>query len=69
MNWYLENREDSDVVKSTRIRFVRNINNFNFRLKESELQELEEKIKENLYGIGYDLKFLKLKSYNRLLYS
>ena len=36
MNWYLENREDSDVVKSTRIRFVRNINNFNFKLKESE---------------------------------
>ena len=45
MNWYLENREDSDVVKSTRIRFIRNINNFNFKLKESELEELEEKIR------------------------
>ena len=66
MNWYLENREDSDVVKSTRIRFVRNINNFNFRLKESELQELEEKIKENLYGIGYGLKFLKLKDMDNI---
>ena len=66
MNWYLENREDSDVVKSTRIRFVRNINNFNFKLKESELEELEEKIKENLYGIGYGLKFLKLKDMDNI---
>ncbi len=66
MNWYLENREDSDVVKSTRIRFVRNINNFNFKLKESELEELEEKIEENLYGIGYGLKFLKLKDMDNI---
>ena len=66
MNWYLENREDSDVVKSTRIRFIRNINNFNFKLKESELEELEEKIKENLYGIGYGLKFLKLKDMDNI---
>lgn len=66
MNWYLENREDSDVVKSTRIRFVRNINNFNFKLKESELQELEEKIKENLYSIGYGLKFLRLKDMDNI---
>lgn len=66
MNWYLETREDSDVVKSTRIRFIRNINNFNFKLKESELEELEEKIKENLYGIGYGLKFLKLKDMDNI---
>lgn len=66
MNWYLENREDSDVVKSTRIRFVRNINSFNFKLKESELEELEEKLKENLYGIGYGLKFLKLKDMDNI---
>ena len=66
MNWYLENREDSDVVKSTRIRFIRNINNFNFKLKESELEELEEKIEENLYGIGYGLKFLKLKDMDNI---
>ena len=66
MNWYLENREDSDVVKSTRIIFIININNFNFKLKESELEELEEKIEENLYGIGYGLKFLKLKDMDNI---
>ena len=38
MNWYLQTSEDSDVVKSTRIRFKRNFKNFKFNLKENELK-------------------------------
>lgn len=62
MNWYLQSSENSDVVKSTRIRLARNLQGFQFNLnKKEELEILENKIKENLYQIGYDLKFLKLK--------
>ena len=62
MNWYLQENKDSDVVTSTRIRLARNINGFKFNLsKKEEIEELEKKIQENLMGIGYGLKFLKLK--------
>ena len=62
MNWYLQSSENSDVAKSTRIRFARNIAGFPFKLKNKEMKEaLENKIKDNLYGIGYGLKFFKLK--------
>ena len=62
MNWYLQSSKDSDVAKSTRIRFARNIAGFPFKLKTKEMKEaLENKIKDNLYGIGYGLKFFKLK--------
>ena len=61
MNWYLETGKETDVVKSTRIRFLRNIKGFKFKLDPVEQEKLENKIKENLYSIGYGLKFLKLK--------
>ena len=62
MNWYLQSSENSDVAKSTRIRFARNIAGFPFNLKTKQEREvLENKIKDNLYGIGYGLKFFKLK--------
>ena len=62
MNWYLQSSKDSDVARSTRIRFARNIAGFPFKLKTKEMKEaLENKIKDNLYGIGYGLKFFKLK--------
>lgn len=61
MNWYLQSNENSDVVRSTRIRLVRNINGLKFNLNAKEKEILKEKIKENLYSIGYDLKFLELK--------
>ena len=62
MNWYLQSSENSDVAKSTRIRFARNIAGFPFNLKtKQEREALENKIKDNLYGIGYGLKFFKLK--------
>lgn len=61
MNWYLQSNHDSDVVKSTRIRLARNFKGRNFDLKEQEIEDLENQIKENLYAIGYGLKSLKLK--------
>lgn len=62
MNWYLQSGKDSDIAISTRIRMARNINGFKFNLKtENEIKSLEDKIKNNLFSIGYGLKFFKLK--------
>ncbi len=62
MNWYLQSGKDSDVAISTRIRFARNLNGFKFNLEnKEEIEKLENKIKENLYAIGYGLKFFRLK--------
>ncbi len=62
MNWYLQSSENSDVAKSTRIRLARNLHDFKFNLSnEEEIKALENKIKESLYGIGYGLKFFRLK--------
>ncbi len=62
MNWYLQSCENSDVAKSTRIRFARNLQGIKFNLrKKEELEVLENKIKDKVYNIGYGLKFLKLK--------
>ena len=61
MNWYLQSSENSDVIRSSRIRFVRNINGINFKLGLKDREILENKIKDNIYTIGYGLKFLKLK--------
>lgn len=62
MNWYLQSSENSDVAISSRIRFARNLKDFKFNIsKKEELEELENTIKENLYLIGYGLKYFKLK--------
>lgn len=62
MNWYLQSGNDSDVARSTRIRFARNLNDFKFNLKKQEdIEKIENMVKENLFAIGYGLKFLKLK--------
>ena len=67
MNWYLQNNENSDVAISTRIRFARNLNGFKFNLNEKQdIEKLENKIKDNLYGIGYGLKFFKLKDMDNI---
>ena len=60
MNWYLQSGKESDIAINTRIRFSRNIQGYNFHLNQKELQELENKIKDNIYQIGYGLNFLKL---------
>ena len=62
MNWYLQSGQDSDVAISTRIRLARNLSEFKFNLNnDKEIQLLENKIKDNLFNLGYGLKFLKLK--------
>ena len=62
MNWYLQTSNDFDVAISTRIRLDRNLSEFKFNLeKKEDFENLEKKIQENLYNIGHDLKFLKLK--------
>lgn len=67
MNWYLQSSKDSDVAKSTRIRFARNLREFKFNLKDKEeIKKLEDKIKENIFSIGYGLKFLKLSDMDEI---
>lgn len=67
MNWYLQSGKDSDVAKSTRIRFARNIQGFKFNLKtKEEIEKLENKIEENIFSIGYGLKFLRLKDMDNI---
>lgn len=67
MNWYLQSGKDSDVVLSTRIRFSRNIAGYPFQLKTKEqIKEIQNKIQEQLYAIGYGLKFLKLSDMDKI---
>ena len=67
MNWYLQSGKDSDVVLSTRIRFSRNIAGFPFQLKsKQQVQDLQNKIQEQLYAIGYGLQFLKLSDMDEI---
>lgn len=67
MNWYMQSGNESDVAISTRIRFARNLNGFKFNLNEKQdIEKLENKIKDNLYGIGYGLKFFKLKDMDNI---
>ena len=62
MNWYLQSGKESDVVTSTRIRFDRNLQDYKFNLKtKTDIEKLKNKIKDNLYSIGYGLKYLELK--------
>lgn len=67
MNWYMQSGKDSDVAISTRIRFARNLNGFKFNLaNKEEIEKLENKIKDNLFAIGYGLKFFKLKDMDEI---
>lgn len=67
MNWYLQSGKESDVAISTRIRFARNLNGFKFNLTEKQdIEKLENKIKDSLYGIGYGLKFFKLSDMDNI---
>ena len=67
MDWYLQSTQNSDVVKSTRIRLARNLREFKFNLKtQQEIENLENKIKEILYNLGYGLKFFKLKNMDNI---
>ena len=60
-NWYLQNGKDSDVVVSSRVRLVRNLNGFKFLNKCSkEQKKILETIKEIVPSLGYGLKYIDL---------
>ena len=45
VNWYLQNGKDSDVVISSRVRLVRNLNGFKFLTKCSKEERYEDAAK------------------------
>ena len=59
-NWYLQNGKDSDVVISSRVRLVRNIEGYKFTQKSSgeEQESLLEKIREIVPSLGHELKYI-----------
>ena len=59
-NWYLQNGKDSDVVISSRVRLVRNIEGYKFTQKSSgeEQGSLLEKIREIVPSLGHELKYI-----------
>lgn len=61
-NWYLQSGKDSDVVISSRVRFARNLMEYNFPSKyvKDESKNVFEKMEEITPSLGYGLKFLKL---------
>ena len=67
MNWYMQSGKDSDVVILSKIKYSRNLRNYNFATEnEQELLEIENLVKSNLPSIGYNLKFLRLKDMDDL---
>ena len=67
MNWYLQSGDKSDVAFSSKIKLARNVNGFPFELENpGQIENLENKIKDNLYNIGYNLKFLRLRDMDDL---
>lgn len=67
MNWYLQRGKDSDVVVNCKIMFSRNLRNHRFNTRSlTEIQEIENEVKSKLQGIGYNLKFIKIKDLDEL---
>lgn len=67
MNWYLQRGKESDVVVSCKVMFSRNFRNHRFNTKSStEIQEIENEVKSKLQGLGYNLKFTKIKDFDEL---
>lgn len=61
-NWYLQNGKDSDIVLSSRVRLVRNLNGYKFLSKcsKEDKERVLETVKEIVPSLGYGLKFIKL---------
>ena len=53
-NWYLQNGKDSDIVVSSRIRLVRNLNGYKYvnKCSKEEQEEILDKIKEIVPSLG-----------------
>ena len=59
--------KDSDIVINSKIVFYRNLSGFKFNLKKKEeIKALKETIKDNLYNIGYDLKYFELIDFDEV---
>ena len=61
MNWYLQSNDNSNISKNTKIKYVRNLSEFKFNLNKEETNKLQNKVKENVYAIGYGLKYMELQ--------
>lgn len=63
MNWYLQSGKESDVVLSTRVRLARNLKDVPFvgHMSKKQAETVLEKVQSIVPGLGYGLKFLKLK--------
>lgn len=61
-NWYLQNGKASDVVVSSRVRLVRNLNGFKYinKCSKEEQKQILEKVKEIVPSLGYGLQVIKL---------
>ena len=59
-NWYLQNGKDSDVVVSSRVRLVRNLNGFKFlnKCSKEDQEKILEKIKDIVPSLGYGLRYI-----------
>lgn len=67
MNWYLQRGKDSDVVVDCKVIFSRNLNGHRFNTNNlGEIKEIEDEVKSKLAGIGYNLKFIKMKELDEL---
>ncbi len=64
MNWYLQNGKDSDVVISSCVMLVRNIQKYPFEPKctGADFEKIVNDIKEITPSLGYGLKFIDLKN-------
>ncbi len=66
--WYLENRNDSDVIVSSRVRLARNIKGFPFcrKLKAEQIAEINSRVKKALSEIREptisDLKYIEMNN-------
>lgn len=63
LNWYLQSGNDSDVVKSTRIRFARNLNNIPFACKytSEQAEEVIKLVSNAIKNLKYGLRIVKLR--------
>ena len=61
-NWYLQNGKDSDVVVSSRVRLVRNLQGFHFlnKCSKEEQDKILAKVQEIMPSLGYGLKYIRL---------
>ena len=55
MNWYLQSTDNSDVVKSTRINFLRNIGEFKFNSDKNEYNVI--KLEMYIWLEGWDADY------------